>query len=113
MVELRLLFLLVFLTLYLELALIRLTSAEVLYLGYFSNFILISVFLGIGLGFLLTEKRIDLFKAAPFAVLLLTAFVTRNRIDATELRENIGQLFFGFPGGSLRFPSGSVCCSSS
>ena len=39
--------------LFLELALIRWLGANVLYLGYFSNLILLGSFLGIGLGFLI------------------------------------------------------------
>ncbi|MCK6509317.1 hypothetical protein L6R29_05020 [Myxococcota bacterium] len=89
------LFFLAFLTLYLELALIRFTSAEVLYLGYFSNFILIAVFLGIGLGFLSFHREWTFFQYVPQLLLLLVAFVVTTHIDATYLREHIGQLFFG------------------
>lgn len=88
-------FLFSFLTLYLELALIRFTSAEVIYLGYFSNFILISVFLGIGLGFLVAERSIHLFRFTPQLILFLIAFILFTHIDVTALRKNIGQLFFG------------------
>src|SRR3977135_3133967 len=45
-------FALSFLMLFVELALIRWTGANVLYLSYFSNFVLLGSFLGIGLGFL-------------------------------------------------------------
>ncbi|MBI5490683.1 MAG: spermidine synthase [Deltaproteobacteria bacterium] len=98
------LFLLVFLTLYLELGLIRFTAAEVLYLGYFSNFVLMSAFLGIGLGFLLAGKTIRLFDHLPLVLLLLVAFVIVTRIDASALREDSGQLFFGFAGSKARIP---------
>ena len=40
------------LMLFVELALIRWTGANVLHLSYFSNFVLLGSFLGIGLGFL-------------------------------------------------------------
>ena len=40
------------LMLFLELALIRWLSANVVHLGYFSNFVLLGSFLGVGLGFL-------------------------------------------------------------
>src|SRR2546423_5048267 len=46
------LFALSFLMLFVELALIRWTGANILYLSYFSNFVLLGSFLGIGLGFL-------------------------------------------------------------
>jgi hypothetical protein len=89
------LFFLAFLTLYLELALIRFTSAEVLYLGYFSNLILVAVFLGIGLGFLLAPRPFRLAPALPVALLFLVAFVLVAKIDVTVLRERAGQIFFG------------------
>ena len=89
------LFFLAFLTLYLELALIRFTSAEVLYLGYFSNLILVAVFLGIGLGFLLAPRRLRLAPALPVALLFMVAFVLVAKIDVTVLRERAGQIFFG------------------
>ena len=41
-----------FLMLFLELSLIRWSGAEVVHLSYFSNFVLLGSFLGIGLGFL-------------------------------------------------------------
>lgn len=89
------LFALAALTLYLELALIRLTAAEVLYLGYFANYILISVFLGIGLGFLAARRSVDLFALLPQLLLLLVAFVLMSRLDVTYLRYTAGQLYFG------------------
>ena len=44
------------LMLFLELALIRWTGANVIHLSFFSNFVLLGSFLGIGLGFLLARK---------------------------------------------------------
>jgi SAM-dependent methyltransferase len=44
------------LMLFLELALIRWTGAKVVHLSYFSNFVLLGSFLGIGLGFLLAGR---------------------------------------------------------
>ena len=98
------LFILSFLVLFLELALIRFTSAEILYLGYFSNFVLISVFLGIGLGFLLADKPYSLFSYLPQTLLLYIAFVLITHIDATYLREHSGQLFFGHSESPLKLP---------
>ena len=46
-------------TLYLELAVIRFSAAEILSLGFFSNFVLISVFVGLSLGFLSVDYKID------------------------------------------------------
>ena len=91
------LFFLAFLTLYLELALIRFTSAEVLHLGYFSNLVLVAVFLGIGVGFLLAPRKLRLAPALPVALLFLVAFVLVAKIDVTVLRERAaGDVFFGF-----------------
>jgi Spermine/spermidine synthase domain len=54
-----------FLSLFLELALIRWTSSNIFYLGYFTNFVLLASFLGIGMGFLLARRRFDLLSLAP------------------------------------------------
>ncbi|MDP7038130.1 MAG: hypothetical protein QGI45_03155 [Myxococcota bacterium] len=89
------LFALVFLTLYAELALIRYASAQIRYLGYFANFILIAVFLGIGLGFLLNQKSINLFKWTPFIFLGWLAFVVLATPHVGLLRHGFGQLYFG------------------
>jgi hypothetical protein len=76
----------------------------VLYLGYFSNFLLIAIFLGIGLGFLLSRRNFDLFRFVPQAILFLVAFMLITRIDVTVLREKMGQLFFGHGGSLLKLP---------
>jgi hypothetical protein len=86
------LFLLVFLTLYLELTLIRFCGAEIVYLAYFSNFVLMAVFLGLGVGFLLARSRHDIFPLLPQALLAQVAFVLVTRLDLTWMRENLGQL---------------------
>src|SRR3712207_8603910 len=67
--------LLSFLMLFVELALIRWTGSNVVYLSYFSNFVLLGSFLGIGVGFLRARARVDLFPWAPLALALLVAFV--------------------------------------
>ena len=46
------------LMLFVELALIRWTGSNVVFLSYFSNFVLLGSFLGIGLGFLRGTSRI-------------------------------------------------------
>ena len=69
------LFLLSFLMLFVELALIRWLGALVLYLSYFSNFVLLGSFLGIGIGFLRARSRVNLFPWAPVALALLIIFV--------------------------------------
>jgi hypothetical protein len=67
--------LLSFLMLFVELALIRWTGANILYLSYFSNLVLLASFLGIGLGFLRARSSLDLFPLAPVALAALVAFV--------------------------------------
>jgi SAM-dependent methyltransferase len=69
------LFLLSFLMLFVELALIRWLGSNVVYLSYFSNFVLLGSFLGIGLGFLGAGTRRETFSWAPLALLLLVGFV--------------------------------------
>ena len=51
-----------FLMLFVELALIRWTGSNVLYLSYFSNFVLLGSFLGIGIGFLRGARPRNLFR---------------------------------------------------
>lgn len=58
-----------------ELALIRWVGSNVVYLSYFSNFVLLGSFLGIGVGFLRANARTDLFPWAPLALGALVAFI--------------------------------------
>src|SRR5688572_19510752 len=68
--------LLAFLTLFVELALIRWLGANVVYLAYFSNIVLLGSFLGIGAGFLWASRRqLSLYVCAP-AVLAALVVLT-------------------------------------
>lgn len=67
------LFWLSFLVLFVELVLIRWASAYVIYLSYFTNFVLLASFLGIGIGFL--RPRPGLFRLAPLVLALLIGFI--------------------------------------
>ena len=69
------------LILYLELALIRFIPAYVRYLGYFTNIILLGVFLGIGLGCLLAKKRLNFFILFAPLLLLLILLVTYFKFE--------------------------------
>ena len=60
------------LMLLLELALIRWLGANVVHLSYFSNFVLLGSFLGIGLGFLISRRT---WSVVPFAMPLLAVLV--------------------------------------
>jgi len=67
------------LMLFLELALIRWTGANVVHLSYFTNFVLLGSFLGVGLGFLRQRPGGPPRPApyySPVALALLVAFVT-------------------------------------
>src|SRR5437667_11972414 len=87
------LFALSFLMLFVELALIRWTGANILYLSYFSNFVLLGSFLGIGLGFMRAHAKVNLFRWAPVALGLLVLFV--HFFPVTIDRSGAGLLFFG------------------
>src|SRR6476619_7852293 len=65
------------LMLFLELALIRWLGSNIVHLSYFSNFVLLGSFLGIGLGFLISRRRWSILPAAPviLAVLVVTTLV--------------------------------------
>jgi hypothetical protein len=67
--------LLSFLMLFVELALIRWLGANVLYLSFFSNFVLLGSFLGIGVGFLRARAPTHLFAFAPVVLALLVGLV--------------------------------------
>jgi hypothetical protein len=61
--------------LFLELMLIRWGAANVLYLAYFTNFVLLASFLGIGVGFLRAGSQREHFGQAPVVLAVLLAFV--------------------------------------
>src|SRR5438094_9826029 len=63
------------LILFVELFLIRWTGSNIVYLSFFSNFVLLGSFLGIGLGFLRARSRVHLFPLAPVLLALLVVFV--------------------------------------
>lgn len=91
--------LLSFLMLFTELALIRWAGSNVVYLSYFSNFVLLGSFLGIGIGFLRSEARFDLSRYAPIGLALLVGFVLAFPV---EIDRTGGELiYFGslVPGG--------------
>ena len=68
-------FLASFLVLFLEVALIRWMPAHVRLLSYFSNFILLASFLGIGVGCLLAPSRMRLFAWFPLLQAVVIAIV--------------------------------------
>jgi SAM-dependent methyltransferase len=74
-------FLASFLVLFLEIALIRWMPAYIRLLSYFSNFILLASFLGIGLGCLLAPARSRLFKWFPLVQAIVIGAVYFFRLE--------------------------------
>lgn len=68
------LLLLSFLMLFIELVLIRWSQANILYLAYFSNFILLGSFLGMGIGFIYENNK--LYELTPLFLLGFVIFIT-------------------------------------
>ena len=91
-----------FLMLFLELALIRWAGSEIVHLSYFTNFVLLGSFLGIGIGFLRGTKRRDLTRLAPVALALLALVVYAG---ATRIPESGAKLlYFGASPGDIGLP---------
>ncbi len=90
-------FLASFLVLFLEVALIRWLPAQIRLLSYFSNFILLAAFLGIGIGALLGRMKRSLFLWYPALLLGVVAAVYFLRL---EVRINAP--------GSIYFTSGTT-----
>src|SRR5712691_3113063 len=82
-----------FLVLFVELALIRWTGSNVTYLSYFSNFVLLGSFLGIGVGFLRARRPPDLFRWSPVMLAFFTGFITAFPVVID--RSGSGLIFFG------------------
>jgi hypothetical protein len=86
-----------FLMLFLELALIRWLGANVLYLSYFSNLVLLGSFLGIGVAFLVAARSgPSWIRFLPWTLLLLVGLVMALPIEVNRSSESI--IFFGDPG---------------
>jgi SAM-dependent methyltransferase len=88
------LFLTSFAILFVELMLIRWIPANVKFIGFFSNFLLIASFLGIGLGILLGRRGFNP-RLSPFAFLLVgvVALVIRFKLNI-QVRSS-DEIFFG------------------
>lgn len=77
------------LMLFVELALIRWTGSNILHLSYFSNFVLLGSFLGIGLGFLRAGRALDLSATWPIVLAVLVAFVLVFPVRVSQDSEQI------------------------
>ena len=73
------------LMLFLELALIRWLGSNIVHLSYFSNFVLLGSFLGIGLGFLIARRSWSVVGWTPvvLAVLVVAVWVFPVTVDRT------------------------------
>jgi SAM-dependent methyltransferase len=80
--------------LFVELLLIRWIPAEVRYIGFFSNFVLMASFLGIGLGILI-GRRYQLESIAIFPLLLLVVVGLITTIQLNVQIRSTNELFFG------------------
>jgi len=102
------LFLLGFLTLFLELTFIRYLAGSVWNLGFFPNLVLMSVFIGMGIGFMFhdvikEEHSARLFRFAIVAVVGLVAFVYLKHPAVPGFSS-----WFGNVGGEIYFTSTPV-----
>lgn len=86
-------FLLSFTLLFFELLCIRWIPAYVRYLSYFTNFILLASFLGMGLGILAARRATFRFPPFPLMVLLLAVVVAVNRFELNISSTDV--LYFG------------------
>lgn len=68
-----------FVTLFLELAMIRFVNSTVQVIAYFNNFLILSAFLGLGIGSLLTRGRGDWLRRFPW--IFLTAIALMVALD--------------------------------
>ncbi|MFF4489872.1 spermidine synthase [Streptomyces sp. NPDC001544] len=76
--------------LFVELALIRWTGANVVHLSYFSNFILLGSFLGIGIGFLIPAERGQWLKRwTPAPLALLVVLVRAYPVQVRQSSEQV------------------------
>ena len=86
-------FLISFTLLFFELLCIRWIPAYVRYLSYFTNFILLASFLGMGLGILAARRAKFRFLPFPILVLALAAVVALNRFELNISSTDV--LYFG------------------
>jgi SAM-dependent methyltransferase len=79
--------------LFVELALIRWLGEQVLYLSFFSNFVLLGSFLGIGIGFLRSGRGKPWFPYSPMLLAILIGFAAAFPVEVD--RSGSSLIFFG------------------
>ena len=90
-----------FLLLLLELSLIRFLPAQIACLGYYTNFILLASFFGIGAGMLIPTKYINLRWLFPWALLILVALCSKLNISISPSQDQ--ELHFFVPASQFTF----------
>lgn len=92
------LFLISFIALFFEILFIRWVPSSVQIFAFFTNVILLSSFLGLGIGCLLTQMKFDLMTLFPFLVLNLVCLI--SGFNNVEVAANFikGEHFLGFYG---------------
>lgn len=85
-------------TLFLELALIRWIPTVIFQVGFFTNFVLIGSFIGIGVGFLLADDKRNWFKDVPMALFGVAACCSLSRIEIGL--QPTSEVLWGPPGAS-------------
>lgn len=91
------------LMLFTELALIRWLGSNVVYLAFFSNFVLLGSFLGIGAGFLRSGSTRDLSGLAPIALGVLVVAVSVFPVTVQRSADQL--IFFGGSSATSGVPS--------
>ncbi len=94
------LLLLSFLMLFVELGLIRWAGAYVVYLSFFTNFVLLASFLGVGVGFLVAKSSRDLFRWFPVPLAALFVFLAVFPVQGGKVHGEL-QFVGGFGWGAL------------
>lgn len=79
--------------LFVELALIRWSGERVLYLSFFSNFVLLGSFLGIGVGFLRAGTKPRISQFAPLALAVLVGFLMAFPVEVDRTGDEL--IYFG------------------
>jgi hypothetical protein len=77
--------------LFLELALIRWLGANIVHLSYFTNFVLLGSFLGVGLGFLVSRRS---WSVLPWTPVLLAALVVLVRVVPVSVDRANGDVIY-------------------
>lgn len=97
------LFLISFLILFLELVFIRWLSSYVLYLGYFTNFVLLGTLLGIGAGALVANRYGSIIKWLPTLMFAFLTAILFTRAQLTPYFEEF--IYFTSTGAAITLPS--------